>query len=92
MSGDARGSKSKLRAHTMIALAPTPFELFAADRGHDIARAVLPDSKRVYADRYTQELFETWNAGAAYPARMLTESTVETPALREKIRELAGLI
>jgi hypothetical protein len=45
-------------------LAPTAFEQFASKRGHDITPAVLPAPDRVYADRQTQELFETWNAGA----------------------------
>jgi site-specific recombinase len=60
-------------------LAPTIFEQFASERGHDIAPAVLPAPDRVYADRQTQELFETWNAGAATLARTLMESTFESP-------------
>jgi hypothetical protein len=74
----------------MIHLAPSPFELWAKERGYDITPAVLPDS-RVYADSRTQELYEAWRDGASTVARMLTESTLETPALRDKIRELAGI-
>jgi hypothetical protein len=70
-------------------LAPTAFELFAADRQLDTAPAVFPDSTRIYADMRTQTAFEFWNAGAASLARMLMESALETEALREKIRELA---
>ena len=50
---------------------------------------VFPDSTRIYADMKTQTAFEFWNAGAAHLARMLTESTIETEALRERIRKLA---
>ena len=75
----------------MISLVPTPFELLAAECQLDIAPAVFPDKDRVYADMRTQTAFEFWNAGGANLARALTESTLETEALREKIRELAGL-
>jgi hypothetical protein len=46
---------------------------------------------RVYADMRTQTAFECGTAGA-HLARMLLESTLETPALCQKIRELARLI
>jgi hypothetical protein len=75
-----------------LKLAPTHFGEFAATRQLDTAPAVLPDSTCVYADMRTQTAFEFWNAGAAHFARVLTESTFDTPALREKIRELAALI
>lgn len=67
-------------------LAPTRFEQFASERGHDTAPAVLPGPDRVYADRQTQELFETWNAGAATLAKTLMESTFESPAPCELIQ------
>ena len=73
----------------MVKLAPSPFEIWAVQHGYDIARAVLPDS-RVYADRRTQEVYEAWTGGAHWVARILTESTIDSPALREKIRALAG--
>jgi hypothetical protein len=75
-----------------IRVAPTPFELFAVDRQLDTAPAVFPDSTRVYADMHTQTAFECWNAGAAQLARTLTESTLDTEALREKIQKHAGLL
>lgn len=74
----------------MIQLAPSPFEQFAADKGYDLTPAVSPTDLRIYADARTQEAYEIWQAGAASVARMLTESTLDTPALREKIRALAG--
>jgi hypothetical protein len=73
----------------MIALAPSAFEVWAAREGYDIARAMSPSPNRMYADRQTQAASDAWNAGAKSLARMLTESTLETEALREKIRELA---
>lgn len=74
----------------MIALAPSPFEQFAIDNGYDVAPAVLPAPNRVYADRQTQEAFETWQAGARSVAAMLTGSTFETAAFRAKICALIG--
>jgi hypothetical protein len=73
----------------MIALATTPFERWAIEHQYDITSAVLPTENRVYADRQTQAAYDAWKAGAASVARMNTESTLETPALRGKIRELA---
>jgi len=74
----------------MIALARSPFELWATNEGYDIAPVVPPADGRVYADRQTQAVYEAYNAGAASVARRLTESTLETPALIEHIRRLAG--
>ena len=71
-----------------ISLAPTPFEQFASDNQYDLAPAVLPAENRVYADRHTQDAYEAWTAGAQSVARMLTDSTIETEALRERIRRL----
>jgi len=41
-------------------------------------------------DSRTQDVYEAFTGGQASVARMLTESTLETPALRERIRKLAG--
>jgi hypothetical protein len=76
----------------MIQPSPSPFEQWASSRGYEIAPAVLPAANRVYADRETQAAFDAWNAGAASVARMLTESTLETEALRERIKALAGVV
>jgi hypothetical protein len=59
--------------------------------GYDIFPAVVPTANRTYADRQTQAAFDAWNAGVQSLARMLTESTLETQALREHIRKLAGM-
>ena len=40
---------------------------------------------RTYADRDTQKAFDAYSAGAADTARMVTESTLQTEALREKL-------
>jgi hypothetical protein len=74
-----------------VSLIPTPFELFATRHGYDLTPAVSPTDIRIYADVRTQNAYEAWRDGASTVARMITESTLETPALREKIRELAGL-
>ena len=71
-------------------LAPSPFELFAASLGYDVAPAVSPSDIRQYADKLTQEAFDAWNAGACYVAGIVTESTLETRALVERVRELAN--
>lgn len=71
-------------------LAPTPFEQWASSRGYDVAPAVVPAADRTYADSRTQEVYEAWRSGGGTVARMLAESTIETEALREKIRGLAG--
>lgn len=72
-----------------VSLVSTPFEQFATDRKYDITPAVSPCSIRIYADARTQEAYEIWRDGAASLARILTDSTLDTPALREKIRKLA---
>jgi hypothetical protein len=74
----------------MISLAPSPFEQFAADKGHDLTRAVSPSPTRVYADTRTQEIYEAWMGGGAHVVRILKESTVETEAFRDKMREFMG--
>jgi hypothetical protein len=69
----------------MMSLTPSPFELWAKREGYNIAPAVLPAPNRAYADRDTQAAFEAWNGCGRYLARMLTESTLDTEALREKL-------
>lgn len=69
----------------MITLAPSPFEVWAQSQGFNAAPAVSPCPLRQYADRDTQKAFEAYQAGAADTARMFTESTLETEALREKL-------
>jgi len=71
-----------------LKLISTPFEQWAADRGYDITPAEHPDC-RVYASPITQDAFEVWQARGEHIARILTESTLDTEALREKI--LAGI-
>jgi hypothetical protein len=73
----------------MIALGPSPFEIWAAREGHNTAPAVVPCPLRQYADRDTQRAYEAYQAGAAETARMVTESTLETEALRDKLKALA---
>jgi hypothetical protein len=73
----------------MIALAPSAFEVWAAREGYNIAPAVSPISTRIYADLQTQTAFDIWNASAAHVARMVTDSTLETEALRDKLKALA---
>lgn len=72
-----------------VKLAPSAFELWAYANGYDTAPAVLPAADRLYADRLTQEIYDAWNAGSANTARMLTDSMLETEALRERIQALA---
>ncbi len=74
----------------MIALAPSPFEVWAEGEGYDIAPAVSPSPIRQYADPQTQAVFNAWNASARVVAQMVTESTLETEALREKLLAIAG--
>jgi hypothetical protein len=50
---------------------------------------VVPTDIRTYADRDTQAAYEAYKAGAAETARMVTESTLETEALREKLLAIA---
>jgi hypothetical protein len=73
----------------MITLAPSPFELWAHVNGYNTAPAVASSDLRTYADRDTQAAFEAWNAGAAHVARMVTQTTLETEALREKLLAIA---
>jgi hypothetical protein len=73
----------------MIAIAPSPFEQWAITHQYDTAPAVVPTPDRRYADRNTQAAFDAWNAGEKNVARKLTESTLETEALQEKIQALA---
>ena len=73
----------------MTALAPSAFEVWAAREGYDTAPAVSPCPLRQYADRGTQKAFEVYQAGAADTARMVTESTLETSAFRDKLKALA---
>jgi hypothetical protein len=75
----------------MVAVAPSAFELWAYGKGYDMAPAVLPVADRIYADRQIQAAFDAWKAGSANTARMLTESTLETEALRERIHSLVLL-
>ena len=70
-------------------LIDAPFEVWAKREGYDIAPAVSPTAIRKYADRDAQAAFDAWNAGAAGVARILTESTLETEALREKLLAFA---
>ena len=69
---------------------PSPFEVWASANGYDTAPAVLPAANRIYADRSTQAVFEAWNAGCRYVAMIVTDSTLETAALIDRIRKLAG--
>ena len=73
----------------MIAIAASPFDVWASAHGYNTAPAVAPIPTRTYADRDTQATFDAWNAGAAHLARMLTESTFETEALRQKLLAIA---
>ena len=72
-----------------LSIAPTPFEQWASAQGYNITPAVSPCAARAYADSRTQEVFEAWSASAAHFARMITDSTIETPALIEKVRGMA---
>jgi hypothetical protein len=69
----------------MISLAPSQSEIWANSRAYDTAPAVVPSDIRQYACKLTQAAYDAWKAGAQSVARMLTESTLETPALREKL-------
>jgi hypothetical protein len=73
----------------MITLIPSPFEEEPAARGYNITPAVAPTEIRRYADRDTQAAFDMWKAGAAHVACMVTESTLGTDALRERINSFA---
>jgi hypothetical protein len=71
-------------------VAPFPFQVWAVREGYDIASALLPAANRTYADRQTQAAFDAFNAGAMSVAVMVTESTIETEALRERIKWFAS--
>jgi hypothetical protein len=73
----------------MIAIAPSPFEQWSSENGYDITPTVLPCPLRQYANIQTQCAYEAWCAGARVVARMVTESTLDTEALREKLLGLA---
>jgi hypothetical protein len=73
----------------MIALAQSPFDVWATREGYDTAPAEVPCPLRQYADIVTQKAFEAYQAGAADTARLVTQSTLETEALREKLKALA---
>lgn len=60
----------------IVALAPSPPPCF-------------PPIIGTYADRDTQAVFDAWDAGCRYVAMILTESTLETEALVEKIQALS---
>jgi hypothetical protein len=74
-----------------LRLAPSPFEVFASARGHDLTPAVSPSDIRQYADEHTQKVFGPWSAAACYVAGIVTESMLETTALVQRIRGLAGI-
>lgn len=75
-----------------VSLAPTPFDVWASSCGYDITPAVSPIPTRIYAERRTQEVYDAYIAGCRDTARMVVESTLETPALREKLLALAGAV
>jgi hypothetical protein len=72
----------------MIALTPSPFEVWAAREDYDTALSVSPCPLRQFDDRDTQKAFEAYQAGAAHVARIVTESTLEIEALRERLLPL----
>jgi len=73
----------------MIALAPCPFEVWAAREGYDTAPAVSPCPLRQYADRETQKAFVAWTAGGRIIAEMVMDCTLDTEALRENLLTIA---
>ncbi len=72
-----------------LKLAPSTFDVWAIREGYDTAPAVSPCPLRQYADRDTLKAFEAYQAGSADTARMITESTLETEALRQKLLAIA---
>jgi hypothetical protein len=82
-------AQEPLSNKNLLELAPSQFEEWAAREGYNITPAVSPCPRHSYADSNTQEAFEAWNGGAGYVARMVTESTLETEAQREKLQALA---
>jgi hypothetical protein len=73
----------------MTVIALSPFEVWAAREGYDAAPAVVPTDIRKYADRDTQAAYEAYKAGAADSVRMVTESTLNTEALRQELLAIA---
>jgi hypothetical protein len=82
-------SQGHLSKKSLPAIAPSAFEVWATSEGYNTAPAVLPCPLRQYADRGTQKAFVAWNAGGSIVAQMVTESTLETEALRDKLKALA---
>jgi hypothetical protein len=74
---------------SVLTLVTSPFTRWAEAYGYNITPAVAQSDLRTYADRDTQAAYEAWNAGAANVARMVTESTLETEVLREKLLAIA---
>jgi hypothetical protein len=72
-----------------IALAPSAFEVWAQANGYNVDPALSPCPLRQYADRETQKAFEAYQAGVANTARIITESMLETEALRGKLLAIA---
>jgi hypothetical protein len=68
----------------------SPFQQWAAEQGYDLTPAKPPDEHRIYHALRTQDVYAAWRGGAAYIVRMLTESMLNTEALREKLFEFAG--
>ena len=50
---------------SLLALVPSPFEIFANDEGYNLAPAVSLIPIRIYADRETQVVFDAFNARRA---------------------------
>src|SRR5271170_5212981 len=73
-----------------ISLALSPFEHWALEHGYNTAPAVSPAPTRKYADRQTQGVLEAREDGATTVARMLTESTLDTSALRQRCANSPG--
>jgi hypothetical protein len=72
----------------MISLAPSPHKIGTSVNGYNTAPAVSPIATCIYANRDTKA-YEAWNAEAAHVARIVTESTLETEALREQLLAIA---
>ena len=70
----AQGTLSK----RSVTLAPSPFEVWTAREGYNVAPAESPPAIRQYTDPQTQAAFDAWTAGGRVAARMITESTLGT--------------
>lgn len=81
---------ARVHSSKNLTLIPSRFEFFAKSHGYNLVPAISPSDIRQYADKLTQEAFDAWKDGACYVATILTESTLETPALIERIGGLAG--